>query len=972
MESYTDTIVVDCNRLNSIQGENKDTSNNALFTNNIGDGVKLNTGDEISVHGAFISEVGAASDTIEFKGNTIYGPDNKPKTKVLTYTDEIDLYKEETWYDSFQLIMGGYQASLNLEKNTEPIELKDNETTIQTQFWTSNNGRGYCFLPRRFAYDQNYDGYNTSFVSDQIWTDPENIETGVVFNYPRYQTLIEEDFQFYRSASSYPAGSKYRQGLFVPRNNNKRFTILKRNGTTFYRKQVVRFDGGAAIIPFMPTHRDPARDEYLLYQKLIDIKVSKGMNSPSDISQQITNQLKKTSDPVKYNVFDTNNISQHVTTTFKANTWQPMRCASYEIFGHSHFREYHNTNGSGNPNDEAYKYYSCYENIAVKRADLFQQGRECNNYFGKEIQTEIFHAQRATAVIRTDYPYNTATLQKLSNLFKIQGLYPELFSGKAFQNYLQQPGSFLTIDNCRFLHMNTDTNIHQSNHLGNDSYEESPAASLINGSDFSSIPVYFAYQPEFADIETGGTDTNRLSYGFAMKYIAPSGAQYIEFRPDLIGGMPQFSFERWASNASGFITFNIESGRKFGWDWHFSAYSTLAMVLWGGRMDRDYLNNNEWAIQNASQTPLATGGDYMNISDLITQRYIGANDPLFNFDSITQRFNFSRLHTAETIGQPSILAGIAYTDAPQINGRYSDEVYKINPRFNQWEFCPNLKPYIQSMSASWTSFAGTTSTDVQDVGIMSRQCDPYTIFDSNSGIFISDFGYNEDDFNEGIWAILGFTFDQFNASTTSNNNRLIRINEDNKNNLSIVTTNCEIVSDETSFFNVNNYGAIFPTDQVSCPQVITGPAGIFVDGVQSDHGAADIRSIPVFTAITEITHSIKIDAINLPRKMLRPYYLIRSDVINQSKFIGADNSLMPVVMVADKQYSGGDFYFASENSLSFRVTQPTIISNITTSIHDPDGTFANLNQDSSIIYKFIRNKKVDVDILSDYLNQKKK
>ncbi len=972
METYTDTIVVDCNRLNSIQGNNKDTSNNALFTNNIGDGVRLNTGDEIAVHAAFISEVGAASDTIEFKGNTIYGADNKPKTKVLRYTDEIDLYPEQSWYNAYQLIMGGFQASLNLEKYTEPIELKDNETTIQTQFYTTNNGRGYCFLPRRFAYDEDYDGFNTSFVASEIWTDQDSLATGNVYNYPRYQTIIEEDFQFYRSASSFPAGSKYEHGLFIPRNDNKRFTILKRDGTTFYRNQVVRFDGGQAVTPFMPTHRDPAIDEYLLYEKLIDIKVSKGMNSPSDISKQVTDQLKKTSDPKKYNVFDGTGISQHATTTFKANTWQPMRCAAYEIFGFSHFREYDNSSGNINPNDASFKYYSCYENIAVKRADLFQAGRKCNTYHGREIQSDIFHAQRGIATIKTDYPYNTATLQNLSNLFKIQALYPELFRGNAFVNYLQQAGSGLSIDNCRFLHMNTDTNIHQSNILGNDSYKENPAASGINGSDLSSIPVYFAYQPQFADIETGGTDTNRLSYGFAMKYTHPNGGIYIEFRPDLIGGMPEFSFERWKSNASGFVQYNIEEGRKFGWDWHFSAYSTLAMVLWGGRIDRDYLNNNEWAIQNASQTPLATGGNSVNISKLITQRYIGANDPLFDFDPIKQRFNFSRLHTAETIGQPSILAGIAYTDAPQINGRYADEVYKLNPRFNQWEYCPNLKPYIKSMSASWTTFAGTTSNDVQEIGIMSRQCDPYTIFDSNCGIFISDFGYNKDDFNEGLWAILGFSYDQFNASTTLTNNRLMRVNEDNKNNLSIVTTNSEVIVDETSYFNVNNYGAIFPTDQVSCPQVLTGSNGVFIDGVERDIDAGIVRSIPVFPAITEITHSIKIDAINLPRKMLRPYYLIRSDIINQSKFIGADNSLMPVVMVADKQYSGGDFYFASENSLSFRVTQPTIISNITTSIHDPDGTFANLNEDSSIIYKFIRNKKVDVDILSNYLNQKKK
>jgi hypothetical protein len=59
MDGYTDTILVDCNRLNSEEKKGGNTTTPALFTNKIGNGLKLNVGDKVSVHSGFISERGA-------------------------------------------------------------------------------------------------------------------------------------------------------------------------------------------------------------------------------------------------------------------------------------------------------------------------------------------------------------------------------------------------------------------------------------------------------------------------------------------------------------------------------------------------------------------------------------------------------------------------------------------------------------------------------------------------------------------------------------------------------------------------------------------------------------------------------------------------------------------------------------------------------------------------------------------------
>ena len=79
------------------------------------------------------------------------------------------------------------------------------------------------------------------------------------------------------------------------------------------------------------------------------------------------------------------------------------------------------------------------------------------------------------------------------------------------------------------------------------------------------------------------------------------------------------------------------------------------------------------------------------------------------------------------------------------------------------------------------------------------------------------------------------------------------------------------------------------------------------------------------------------------------------------------NSLLPVMAICDKQYSGGDFVFFNSNNLQFRVTKPQTISSITTSIHDPDGSFARTNEDNCVIYKIVKNMNVRTNLLQDYL-----
>ena len=69
MSGYTDTIILEANRIQSPEYNNSQDTN--LWTNTLSEGIKLGVGDKISVSTAFVSDLGAEDSTIEFKGGVI-------------------------------------------------------------------------------------------------------------------------------------------------------------------------------------------------------------------------------------------------------------------------------------------------------------------------------------------------------------------------------------------------------------------------------------------------------------------------------------------------------------------------------------------------------------------------------------------------------------------------------------------------------------------------------------------------------------------------------------------------------------------------------------------------------------------------------------------------------------------------------------------------------------------------------------
>ena len=103
--------------------------------------------------------------------------------------------------------------------------------------------------------------------------------------------------------------------------------------------------------------------------------------------------------------------------------------------------------------------------------------------------------------------------------------------------------------------------------------------------------------------------------------------------------------------------------------------------------------------------------------------------------------------------------------------------------------------------------------------------------------------------------------------------------------------------------------------------------------------------------------------------MARGYYAIRSDIVAESHFIGGrkENTIMPIVAVVDKMNPQGDFYFGTESSIQFTMSGNRVLSSISVSLHDPDGSIANVGDFSSVLFKIEKPKKLTYNIAQEIM-----
>lgn len=418
---------------------------------------------------------------------------------------------------------------------------------------------------------------------------------------------------------------------------------------------------------------------------------------------------------------------------------------------------------------------------------------------------------------------------------------------------------------------------------------------------------------------------------------------------------------------------------KMGFDSHPTAYGNSYIGLYNGLAgSRGTSPDNEYSTGIDENHPLTyynADGNSIDVAPSIkyadawlNKIYCGAIAPELSFDTTSSRFAISSLHSPERItpkydatlvktatsGKSASLSQGQVIPVPDNSG---NECYKINKVFDRRNFCPTITPYYEEVGIDIT---GTTNNDLFAFPYKNPFVKENAIIDSHSGIFIEDFNIEQNNWNNSFWGICGFKYSNLNNENTGNING--RVFDNDLGNIAKITTNAMVNNDDLLQWRGTATGVPAQKYQTPYPTLLSLQH-------TTGHQANTIVTHPPMEVLCD---SVKIEASNLPTKTLRPYFIIRSDILSDSYYFGGQNepSTMPVLSVIPKESQYGDYYYSTDTT-TFTITHPRTITRITTEICDPSGKPSNLSPNSAVLYKVVKQKTLNNQIYQQVLQATK-
>jgi len=973
---YSQTILLDCNRRKSVEfsASNLANTDTAIFTNQVSSGITLDIGDQVSIQSAHIAARGAGGSIIEFAGKNLgqYNISYTQQTNT-SYVGTNEFLIENLASRAIQVSPEGFAMEEN-ENITETIQENDNEANIVISYYKNTNGENYIGLPRNFGNASSsaslaaHGGsiYWTPLTTSQkFWEVPDGYPVGANTFVQNASHRFDGDWYLYYGKSASGANCSF----YKIKNDNSRFTLFKQKFIVWNSNYVTDANASRYLLNTTLSSSwsasrsvsDPALHEYIKVKKKIKLSVPVGFNSPASVAADITSQLTETEEPV---FIDPGGLGNRQSVYVNSQTNRAFPAANYinfqGLFNHVYFNsDYLNGNpyeapgppdlSNYNTENMATQYLNSYAYVAFKRPEIVETGRNFPSSpdekpgVGCRLITKIETANASSAVLETDLEWTEENLLKIKEFFEAQELYPELLKSPFTQAVGSQSNYSASVnptssslaasfaEQARFLHLDLtrvdkfSPSIYKHDPLGNDMYN----VSAVNGSvpDESTCPLFVAYNKNSSNLtsdNSDGTSYENQVYGFGIKVPALVVGQYkIGFSTEKIGGIPSSYF----SKNNGCLAQNT----PLGYDWHFNAFGNAAIIPSSGFFPVQYFGQQAFL---GAQT--------------VRQCYIGANDPVYKFNDIEGRFEFEQLHTAERVGNfynagdPDPSASVF---GPPETGQAGQNCYKIDKQLHYTTWSPHMFGY-----STIDVKENSDKTQQKSFVAVNENLEIGRIYDSHGGICIEDLGYSEKNFDQGFWGLCGFEYGQFNASGANKKNKLIKFS-DTTSNVVGMTTNADIQSVDSQSYINNVYGANLFSQQLS--------TRIDYHNTPIKPSTYTANGSIVSPASTILANSTRISANQLPRRILRGYFLLNSDILDQANFYQTANPLQTMAMVG--KYNGAnDFIQYDGGGAVFTVTRKKTITSIKSQILDPEGGLAQVGDNSGIVYRI--DKQINTDL----------
>ena len=1012
MSGFTNIQVLDCSRSSSAEGIANNNTNPAEFTNELGSGVVLSIGDEISVHSAYVSELGAEAGEIEIKSRLVRATDENKDVYSPIVTDYKQYFRDELLPTKYS-----YETSVNAK--VSPIQGKDQETNLIISPYKTSNGEFYALLPRKWIGP-----LGTTSLTDVKWLLNDTLagETGNVgFTLDESIQLCPSD----QRRSWFNAVATTTPSIQRIKNDNSRYTIFRADVAYFNSAGPILQDptGNTKFTGLSPAYaagatalekreasdfRDVATiGSWNQVRDVLTLSATEGFNSPADVATEITLQMNKREDAVNLDFYTglflepglpnpPDPLAQKITVSSynESPTYKVYNAASHTSAGKLAFEDFRNTDPAITDLklDAAHAYMSSYQHLGVKRPAFFTQGRLTNASGGylcpdnAAVGNSQITGALAVDVLNLGIPWTQENIDIITKLLDVQGTFPDLFTDK-YQHDIVRATAFdnlVSVVQNRFLHFNSydDASHHPKGMLGYDLFGDEAAFAALYTAKMATSPVFFDYNASTVNLREQDvgyafhngpkpqSDYKQLASGWARKVKAalPAGD------PDYFTIGIQFTtlgdrVPDYLSPDGRKFAQTGDLGRRFGFDYHFTAYGNPCMMLTTGQIDDlgTQGRTGRFVQRYVANDVATTNAGHFQINQAYYDRkiYLGADEPTMGFNTDTQRFELSDLHTSEREGNVGEAGSLEYTEtggakavipAIPVNPNSGQKCYKINKRLLSNNYCVSVAGYEAELGAPGGFPYPATAR-------FSQQMEPWIPYDAVGGIFIEEFVVPQFNWDTNLIGVMGYRYSQINTGTEL---RQVRIQDyKTAGNMITPTTNAKINQSSTLDNSRNGFNA--PVYNLTLGTSVARTSG----------GASNfINNFPSITTVG--VSSTTIAAQELPTKSLKPYYTIRSDIINDSNWIAGSNSERPgpssrsVVGIVDKVNGYADFFTQESSQLTFTNTVPRVISSIRTSIHDPDGTFADVDLNSSIIYMIRHKVNTDLTPVETLLASKKK